>query len=116
MRREFPKRVMRDAFVRADGQCEACGARLTVGKFAYDHIIPDALGGEPTLENCQCVCLPCHGAKTQKIDVPMIAKAKRNYDKHRGIKKPSRFPGSRNSRFKKKIDGSVVLRSGMFRS
>lgn len=51
-RREFSKRVMRDAFLRAGGRCEGdgCGARLTPGKFAYDHIIPDALGGEPTPE------------------------------------------------------------------
>jgi 5-methylcytosine-specific restriction protein A len=40
----------------------------------------------------------------------MIAKAKRVVDKHRGIRKMSRFPGSRDSKFKKKMDGSVVLR------
>jgi 5-methylcytosine-specific restriction enzyme A len=112
MRREFTKQVMRDAFLRANGCCEGkdCGARLTVGKFHYDHEIPDALGGEPTLDNCRVLCVPCHNVKTRKGDVPRIAKAKRVYDLHNGIRKRSTFACSRDSKFKKKIDGSVVLR------
>lgn len=56
-RREFDKKVRRDAFVRAGGLCEGdvdglrCGCKLTVGKFAHDHRIPNWMGGEPTLEN-----------------------------------------------------------------
>jgi hypothetical protein len=68
------------------------------------------LGGDTSLTNCAVLCLPCHGVKTQKIDVPMIAKAKRVADKHLGIRKPSRFPGSRDSRWKKKMNGEVVPR------
>lgn len=39
MRREFSKQVKRDAFLRAEGNCEnpQCGARIAVGKFHYDH-------------------------------------------------------------------------------
>ena len=112
MRREFSKQVRRDAFLRAKGCCEGegCGARLTIGKFHYDHRIPDGLGGEPTLDNCQVLCTPCHGAKTSKKDVPAIAKAKRISDRHLGIKKPSKFACSRGSKFKKKISGEVVAR------
>lgn len=53
MRRNFSPKVKAQAFLRADGLCEGknCGARLTVGKFAYDHDLADNLGGEPTLEN-----------------------------------------------------------------
>lgn len=111
-RREFPKTVKRDAFVRAAGRCERndCGARLTLGKFHYDHVIPDAMGGEPTIENCAVLCTPCHNEKTRKRDVPTIAKTKRIVDRQRGIKKPSTFACSRSSKFKRKIDGSVVLR------
>lgn len=78
-RREFSKAVKIQAFGRAKGFCEneACGARLLPHKMHYDHLIPDALGGEPTLDNCQVLCLPCHGEKTAKHDVPTIAKAKR---------------------------------------
>jgi len=90
VRREFSKQTKRDAFLRADGKCERkdCGARLTLGKFAYDHVIPDGLGGEPILENCEVLCLPCHKAKTTKQDVPAIAKTKRIQDRQKGIKKP----------------------------
>jgi hypothetical protein len=85
-RREFSKQIKRDAFLRAKGKCEAesCGARLTLGKFHYDHVIPDGLGGEPTLDNCAVLCTACHGEKTRKRDVPAIAKAKRIEDRQRG--------------------------------
>lgn len=116
MRLEFSKKTMHDAFERSEGLCEGilpsgerCCAEVAHKKH-FDHIIPAALGGDNSLTNCAVLCLPCHGAKTQKIDVPMIAKAKRVFDKHRGIRKPSRFPGSRNSRWKKKINGEVVAR------
>lgn len=109
-RREFPKRVQRDAYLRANGFCESCGAKLWIGKFAFDHIVPDSLGGEPTLENCSVTCLPCHKEKTANEDIPRIAKAKRVADRHLGFRKPSRFPCSKASRWKKKITGEVVPR------
>ncbi len=79
MRREFSKQVKRDAFMRANGNCEnpQCGARLTLGKFHYDYSIADGLGGEPTLENCTVLCTPRHKDKTAKRDVPAIARTKR---------------------------------------
>jgi hypothetical protein len=43
MRREFKDKVRIAAFERAKGHCESCTARLVVGKFAYDHVIADAL-------------------------------------------------------------------------
>lgn len=64
MRREFPAKVKIAAFDRAKGNCEICGLRLTVGKFRYDHKLPDALGGEPTLENCVVQCIACDKPKT----------------------------------------------------
>lgn len=94
MRKEFSKIVKRNAFVRAAGRCEGpgCGAKLTLGKFAYDHIDPDGLMGEPTLENCQVLCAPCHLEKT-RLDVKHIAQAKRREDAHRGIRPPSKLQG-----------------------
>lgn len=86
-RREFPKQVKRDALRRAAGKCEAATCGVLFGhKFHFDHDIADGLGGEPTLENCVVLCLPCHKEKTTKHDVPLIAKVKRISDKHRGIK------------------------------
>lgn len=110
MRREFSAKVMGAAAVRAGGHCENCTARLATGQFHYDHVIPDAMGGEPTLANCAVLCKACHSLKTTKADVPNIARAKRRERKHFGIRKRSTFPGSRDSRWKKKIDGSVVPR------
>lgn len=97
-RREFPDKVRLDAFTRAGGRCEKCDARLFVGKLHYDHRIPDAMGGTPTLDNCDVLCTPCHGAKTHRQDVPAIAKVKRIRAKHIGGKRPPSFhrpPGFR---------------------
>lgn len=112
MRKEFPAKVKLAAFQRAQGRCEECTARLMVGAFHYDHRVPDALGGEPTLENCRVLCRACHGIKTAAQDVPGIAKAKRNEARHIGAKAPSRtpLPFGRGSRFKRKISGEIVAR------
>lgn len=82
MRTEFPSKVRVEAFRRCGGLCEKCTAKLSVGKFHYDHIIPDAFGGEPILSNCQVLCVNCHGEKTAKVDVPAYAKSNRVRSKH----------------------------------
>ena len=102
-RREFPAKVRVAAFERARGRCEVCTARLFPGNLEYDHEIPDAMGGEPTLANCVCVCRACHRAKTSTQDIPTIAKSNRVRSKHIGGKRRSRFRGWRNMR------GEIVL-------
>lgn len=109
MRREFPAKVKVAAFQRANGACEICGARLSVGKFRYDHQLPDALGGEPTLENCVVRCLPCDKPKTA-ADITRIRKSDRQRNAHLGIRPKSKFPCSKDSPYRKKLDGSVVRR------
>lgn len=93
MRTEFTKRTMREAYERSEGLCEGilkdgtrCNANLANKAKHFDHIIPDAIGGTNDLANCQVLCVPCHDDKTRKIDIPIIAKAKRVSDKYRGIK------------------------------
>lgn len=66
-----------------------CPCTLTPAKFVYDHIIPDALGGDPALTNCQVLCLLCHAEKT-RADVARISKAKRSWDRHHGVTDPHR--------------------------
>ena len=111
MRREFPARIKVAAFQRAQGACEGCGARLSVGKYHYDHDTPDGLGGAPTLENCKVLCTVCHSTKTRTGDVPAIAKAKRREARHLGARVSARpMPGSRASKWKRKMDGTVVRR------
>lgn len=111
-RREFPAKVKVLAFRRANGHCESCTAFLRVGKFHYDHVNPDAMTGEPTLENCRVLCLACHSAKTRG-DITKISRAKRREAKHIGAKAPSRhpLPGGKRSPWKIKINGEVVART-----
>lgn len=112
MRQEFPRSVKAAAFLRANGRCEDCTARLVPGKFQYDHDLADGLGGLPTLENCTVRCTACHSVKTAKGDVPRIAKMKRVRDKHAGARTPSRtpLPGGKASPWKKKMNGEWVRR------
>lgn len=106
-RREFPRKIKQAAFMRAKGKCEICTARLYPGKYRYDHVLPCALGGEPTLENCQVICSNCDTPKTYGKDIPMIAKADRQRAKHIGATKPKRPWGGK---YRKKVSGEVVLR------
>lgn len=112
-RRPFPPKVMVAAFERAAEHCEKCTARLVTGRFHYDHVIPDAMGGEPTLENCEALCMACHSVKTRTRDVPAIAKAKRQRAKHLGIKPRSSRPmaGTKASGWKHKIGGGWERRT-----
>ena len=103
-RREFSKSVKREALKRSGGKCEAtgtryglpdgvrCNADLAYG-LDFDHCIPDGLGGGNSLDQCIVTCRKCHRWKTSSIDVPQIAKMKRQRDKHQGIRtKTSRWP------------------------
>lgn len=111
-RREFPKTVRLAAWNRCGGFCEGCGAPLLPGRLQYDHITPDAVGGEPTLENRQVLCsggrATCHGAKTAERDVPLAAKTKRQREKSLGIRAPKRRIG--DPRLIRKVSGEVVWR------
>jgi 5-methylcytosine-specific restriction endonuclease McrA len=106
-----PPRVKARIYLDAEGRCACCtrfidGAAL-VGE--YDHIIPIILGGENREKNLQLLCSECHAGKTKR-DVKIKAKVARVRKRHLGIRKPSRFPCSRNSRWKKKVGGEVVQR------
>lgn len=92
MRQEFHPKVMIAAWDRANGCCQLCGTgiKLRPGDIFYDHIIPDAMGGAPSLDNCQVLCRNHHDAKTFKEDVPRIAKTKRLKRRAAGIKKQGR--------------------------
>jgi len=112
MRREFSAKVKAEAHLRAKGCCELCrsGVKLMVGDIHYDHRIPDGLGGEPVLQNCQLLCRSHHDHKTRSADVPAIAKSKRIRRREQGIKPRSQFACSRQSPWRKKVNGEVVRR------
>lgn len=82
-RTNFTRGVKLDAWMRAKGHCAVCTAKIRPGNGPhYDHVVPDALGGDATVENCQVLCRTCHDLKTRQDDVPRIAKAKRVHDNH----------------------------------
>jgi 5-methylcytosine-specific restriction endonuclease McrA len=121
-RRDFSRRVKREALARSGGLCEAVGVwyglepnqrcryPLNIG-VQFDHVTADALGGEPTLENCAATCPRCHIIKSSNIDTPKAAKTKRQSDKHLGIRSTSRpIDGSKNSLWRKPFRGPAERR------
>ena len=80
-RLEFPRKVRVAAFARSGGKCEQCAADIRDGRCEYDHILPAALTGQPTLANCRVLCVACHKAKTA-ADVRGIRKADRQRAAH----------------------------------
>ena len=109
-RTNFSKAVKAAAWARCAGLCECC--RLPIrGTPQYDHVLPDTLGGDATLANCMVLCHGCHAAKTYGHDRPRNDKAVRVLEKNAGIRKSVRpMAGGRRTRWKKKMDGTVVLR------
>lgn len=105
-RREFPSKVKVAAALRAGGRCEKCTARTGPGNIEYDHRIPDGIGGEPTLENCEVLCRACHGAKTAGEDIPRIAKTKRQRAGHINAKVKRPW----HPTLRRKMSGEVVRR------
>lgn len=94
------------------GCCHICGGKIHVGEpWDLEHQIPLALGGDDDESNVAPAHVKCHRAKTSQ-DVAQIAKANRVRAKHFGASaKPARpMPGSRNSPWKKKLNGQVVRR------
>jgi len=98
-RTEFPQSVRKAAFRRCckNGipHCEApdCGQQIRAGHLRYEHLQPDGLSGEPTLNNCGVWCDVC-SRKKDRVDNPRMAKADAVLKSTYGLK-PSRkkIPG-----------------------
>lgn len=90
--------------------CGQCGEPIDEKRPAdYDHVIPLCIGGEHRESNLALVCRSCHAVKTKR-DVKIKAKIARVRKRKLGIRKPSKFSCSRDSKWKKKISGEVVAR------
>jgi len=114
-RTEFPLSVKKKAFSRCcrEGtpRCETCGIVLTGGNVIYEHVIPDGLHGDPTLENCKVHCRTCADTKTFTQDNPRMAKADRQLKASFGLKRKKKpILGSKASGFKQRMDGTWVRR------
>lgn len=91
-RREFPQKVKSAVIKRAGSTgmllCERCGGFAR--RFQIDHVIADAHGGEPTIENAMLICEDCYREKNA-ADTTIAAKLKRVEAKHLGARKPSKW-------------------------
>jgi 5-methylcytosine-specific restriction protein A len=93
------------------GVCEDCTAKLFPGNVEYDHRMPDALDGEPTLENCTVLCRACHKVKSAE-DASNLARALRREANHIGARAPSRnpIPGGRDTPWKMTFARGAIRR------
>lgn len=121
-RLEFTAPTKRDAYARSQGVCECyrvpwlnrpngCGVKLGAGNTFYEHIIPDNIRPDNSLDNCACLSKTCWREKTDTYDLPSIAKSNRIQDRARGIRSASTFSTARTSPWRKKLNGEVVRRS-----
>jgi len=106
----IPTRVRLRVFERHGGVCHLSGQRIRAGDlWDVDHVVALVNGGSHRESNLAPALRDKHREKT-KADVAEKSRVHRKRAKHIGIKKPSKFACSRDSKFKKRIDGSVVLR------
>lgn len=94
-RNEFTSDTKRKAHTRSRGICEChriphwpfpvCGLPLGIANTFYDHIDPDWISKDNSLENCAVLTKTCNALKTDRIDKSNIAKTKRVGDRARGI-------------------------------
>ena len=58
---EFPPHVKEAARLRSGHRCEARTGKVCTGRIDHHHhILMRSQGGVGTLDNCLCVCSPCH--------------------------------------------------------
>ncbi len=106
-----PPRVRVRVFDKYKGVCQCgCGMRIWAGdKWQCDHVVAIINGGQNRESNLVPLLIKHHVSKT-KEDVAEKSEVYKKRKSHLGLKKKSRFPGSKDSLFKKKIDGTVVRR------
>ncbi|MEO9633108.1 MAG: HNH endonuclease signature motif containing protein [Sulfitobacter sp.] len=95
------------------GICHICGEPIdgTRESWELEHIIPFDLTRDDTDENIAPAHVACHRQKT-KQDKATIAKSNRVAAKHKGARAPkTRLPGSKGTKWKRKVDGTVVPRN-----
>lgn len=97
---------------REKGKCMVCETKLTTGRFIFEHVRALEMGGEDTDDNIRLTCKGCATEKT-KQDHSQAAHAKRRKASVLGMKQSKNpLPAGRFSKWKKKMDGTVVRRDG----
>lgn len=98
------------------GRCVLCDRKIEAGEpWIDEHLRALGLGGTNAAENRGPAHKACADAKTfgKDGDLARIAKAKRVKMRHLGIRqrKGPPLPGSKDSPWKRKMDGTLVRRS-----
>lgn len=102
----IPNRVRLRVYDRYSGKCSNCGMEIGArNPWEIDHKIALVNGGLHAESNLRPLCRGCHCVKTIS-DVVEKALIYSIRSKHVGLKKRSKFV----SRFKRKVNGQVVLR------
>lgn len=109
---QAPPRVRVRVFDRDGGRCHRCTRQVSAGEaWTLEHLIALCNGGANRETNLGVTCGWCLPAKN-RADVAEKAIVYRKRAKHLGIAAKKRpFPGSRQSRLKKKVNGEVVERT-----
>lgn len=105
-----PERVRLRVFERHGGVCHLSGRKIRPGeKWEVEHVLAISLGGENRESNMAPALVAPHRIKTAQ-DRRTKARNDKVRKRHLGIRKPSKMAGSRDSKWKRKLNGQVVLR------
>jgi hypothetical protein len=106
-----PPRVKIRIFLKFAGICCECGLRIGGKRWICDHRIALINGGENRERNLGPIHEDCSKTKTA-VDVAEKAVVYKKTAKALGVKlkRSKPFPGSRASKWKRKLDGTVVRR------
>lgn len=112
-RKRLTSKARAGLFEAHGGRCHMCLGKIQAGEaWEVSHPIPLAAGGDDVESNRAPAHKKCHGHHTATVDAPLIAKTRRQHQKHIGAFKSSRpMPGSKASRFRKLMNGTVLIRS-----
>ena len=101
-----------DIFARHSGVCHLCSLKVDAWQeWDVSHEIPLEAGGKDDDSNWLVAHRKCHRVHTAKVDAPLIAKVKRIHQNHIGASKSrSPMPFGKGSKFKRKMDGTIVRR------
>jgi len=104
-----PKQRMK-MFLAHDGICCICGFKIDGVREAWDeHVDPLWLNGTNDEKNRRPAHAKCARQKTA-MEAGQRSKDEAVAERHFGARKRATMPGSRNSPWKRKMDGSVVRR------
>lgn len=109
----IPDRVRLRIFLHYSGICQICERKLHPPADAWicDHKVALCNGGENRETNLQVLCLWCNKKKTTN-DVAKKAMTYLKQKAHYGLKKSRNpMPGSRRSKWKRKMNGTIVRRN-----